>query len=136
MGGHTGEREPPANINTNTLTWEATIGLLKLDESFVGTESYMGIAYFWPVGDYKYLLRGEDATHAKCRRVHKMVLAAGVEVQMTTNNSRWLGDDSGINGATPFVHEAYRVAILRVFKEDIGEWEHIAEWEAMKGGEA
>ena len=113
------------NINTDTLTWEATKALMSLDNSFVGTESYMGMSYFWPT-DFKHLLR--DATYAKRRRVHALVLAAGVPVQA----GGWLGDPSGIDGVTPFVHEAYRAAIQKVCKGDIGPWHRLAEWEARQ----
>lgn len=113
------------NINTETLTWEATKALMSLDNSFVGTESYMGMSYFWPT-DFKHELR--DATYAKRRRVHALVLAAGVPVQA----GGWLGDPSGIHGVTPFVHEAYRAAIQKVCKGDIGPWHRLAEWEARQ----
>jgi len=34
------------SINLNTTTWEATDALIQLDKKFIGSPSYMGLAYF------------------------------------------------------------------------------------------
>lgn len=63
-----------ANLDTNALTWKATKALLELDETFVGTPDYMGLAFFWGQ-DVKFTLR--DATYAQRRAYHAALLAAG-----------------------------------------------------------
>ena len=55
----------------------AFVGLMLLDKPLVGTYDYMGRAYFWSM-KYKHELR--DATPSKRRRVHRMMLDAGLPV--------------------------------------------------------
>ena len=45
--------------------------LLNLDDSFIGTPDYMGLAYFWHY-DYRHYLR--DASAYQRVRIHKMFL--------------------------------------------------------------
>jgi hypothetical protein len=71
------KRERAANINTNTLTFEATNGLLALDKTFIGTPHYMGMAYFWHY-EYRHYMR--PMPYAVNRRIHKALLEAGLEV--------------------------------------------------------
>lgn len=70
-------RESAANLNTNALTHTATSLLLTLDAGFVGTDDYMGLAYFWAY-EYRYSLR--DMSYAQRRRTHRALLAAGLPV--------------------------------------------------------
>ena len=35
------------DFNSRELTFEAYEGILKLDKTFVGTDSYLGVEYFW-----------------------------------------------------------------------------------------
>ena len=65
------------SINLETATWEATQAIYKLDKSFIGTEHYMGMGYFWDSA-YKFYLR--DASCAKRKRVHQKLLRAGLQV--------------------------------------------------------
>lgn len=55
----------------------ASMMLLELDQQLTGTEDYMGMAYFWNY-EYRHYLR--DATHSQRRRIHKLLLAEGLEV--------------------------------------------------------
>jgi hypothetical protein len=68
-------------INLETLSWNATVALRELDEKFVGTPDYMGVAWFWH-HEYRHYLRPNDeigaGTPAKLRRVHKALLKAGL----------------------------------------------------------
>ena len=64
-------------INLNSLTFHATEKLLELDRSFIGTEHYMGYAYFWNY-EYRHYLR--DATISSTRKVHHALLKAGLAV--------------------------------------------------------
>ena len=52
--------------------------MLGLDKTFVGTEDYMGMGYFW---NYEYRHYMRDMSYAKRRRVHKKLLAAGLDVR-------------------------------------------------------
>ena len=63
-------------INLEVLPWDATVAILNLDKSFVGTPNYMGVAYFW-AHEYKHLLRG--ATISQRRRIHNKALGLGLD---------------------------------------------------------
>jgi len=63
------------NLNTETLTWEASLNLLNLDKTLVRTPDYMGIAYFWHY-DFRFHLR--DASYAKRRKIHSQWLKHGI----------------------------------------------------------
>ena len=65
------------NLNTEVLTMNATTGLLNLDKTFIGTGDYMGMAYFWKF-EYRHYLC--NASYARRRHVHTVLLAAGLEV--------------------------------------------------------
>mgnify|MGYP003118270719 CR=1 FL=1 len=63
-------------INLNTTTVEATAELFKLDDTFVGTEHYMGLAYFWST-EYKHFLR--DASISQRKRIHNQALKLNLD---------------------------------------------------------
>jgi len=63
-------------INLNAISWGATSEIYKLDKKFVGTEDYMGVAYFWS-HEYKHTLR--DVTISQRRRIHKKALNLGLD---------------------------------------------------------
>jgi len=73
------------SINLNAIDFKAFGELLKLDESFVGTKKYMGIAYFWG-HEYKHNLR--DASIAKRRRIHNLGLKENVDF-INPNKKAW-----------------------------------------------
>jgi len=64
-------------LNTNTLSMEAYCAIRKLDDSFVGTHKYIGIAWFWNY-EYRHSLRG--ASYYRRRLVHKALLADGLNL--------------------------------------------------------
>ena len=64
-----------ALLNTNTMTAEATAGLLQLDKSFIGTDNYLGLAYFW---NHAYRWPMREVSYAERRRVHKAFIKAGL----------------------------------------------------------
>lgn len=66
------------NLNLNALTHEALSALFFADQKFVGTDSYMGFAYFWNL-EYKFAMR-DFATNAQRRRIHKAFLRAGLDI--------------------------------------------------------
>mgnify|MGYP003129418740 CR=1 FL=1 len=64
------------SINLETTSYAAWDGIWKLDKSLVGTKNYMGLAFFWD-HEIKYWLR--DATIAKRKRIHNLILDSGEE---------------------------------------------------------
>ena len=58
------------------LTQEGSAAILSLDESFVGTRDYMGLAYFW---SYAYRHHMREASSYRRRLVHKHFIAAGLD---------------------------------------------------------
>jgi hypothetical protein len=67
--------KPSTSCYQLPLTLEAFEKVLALDETLVGTEDYMGVAYWWDF-EYKYFLR--DATHTERKKAHDTILAAGL----------------------------------------------------------
>ena len=68
-------------INLETASPEASRAILQLDKSYVGTENYLGVAYFWNY-EYRYPMR--DASVATRKAVHMKLLKAGLEVDGCT----------------------------------------------------
>ena len=65
------------DFNSEVVTFEASQAIRQLDETFVGTDSYLGLAYFWAY-EYRHYMR--DCTMAKRRKVHKKFMQAGLEL--------------------------------------------------------
>ena len=68
-------------MNLNTLTYKAYSSLYDIDQTFIGTENYMGIAYFWHYAFRHYL---RDATDYQRVRVHKAFLDHNLNVSDET----------------------------------------------------
>jgi hypothetical protein len=66
-----------AILNLESLTLEASQALCDLDRTFIGTENYMGIAYFWA---YEYRFPMRDVTIAMRKKIHGKLLKAGLKV--------------------------------------------------------
>jgi len=66
------------DFDSREITFEAFDKIFKLDKTFVGTENYLGLAYFWAYG-YRHYLR--DCTMAKRRKIHKKWLQAGLNLE-------------------------------------------------------
>ncbi len=66
-----------SRITTSTLTAEAFADINALDTGYIGTNSYMGVAYFW---DYTYRHTMRDLSHAKRATIHRKLLKAGLDV--------------------------------------------------------
>jgi hypothetical protein len=62
-----------ASLDYLNLTQKAKDALIKLDEKFIGTDNYMGVAFFWN-DDYKWWLR--DAKAKVRRQVHAAFVKA------------------------------------------------------------
>ena len=59
-------------INLNVITDEATQSLYKLDQEFVGTQNYMGLAYFWGQ-EYKHCLRQATVSQRPIKEIKKQL---------------------------------------------------------------
>jgi hypothetical protein len=64
-------------INLNTITGEAFIKIYNIDQNFINTPNYLGIAYFWAY-EYRHYLR--DATISERKKVHKLFLKFGLPI--------------------------------------------------------
>ena len=64
-------------INLKTVSQEAFDHIWNLDRDFIGTDNYLGVAYFWHHA-FRYHMR--EATISQRRRVHKKLIEAGVPV--------------------------------------------------------
>ena len=64
-------------LNLETITYDAYAALNALDKTLVGTDDYIGVAYFW-AWDYRYYLR--DVSYAKRRQIHRTLLKTGLSV--------------------------------------------------------
>jgi hypothetical protein len=62
-------------INLNTITGEAFLKIHEIDEAFINTPNYLGLAYFWAY-EYRHYLR--DATISERKMVHKIFLKYGL----------------------------------------------------------
>lgn len=68
-------------MNLNTITLKAYTALYEIDQTFIGTENYMGIAYFWHYAFRHYL---RDASDYERIIVHKAFLAHNLSVSDET----------------------------------------------------
>ena len=72
-------------INLETLNFETTMDLYNLDKSYIGTDKYMGLAYFWNY-EYRHTLRGLSIYNKK--RIHNLGLKKGINFE-TSNKEAW-----------------------------------------------
>jgi hypothetical protein len=63
------------NEDSVPFTHTGITKLFNLDESFIGTPDYMGIAYFWHY-DFRHHLR--DSSRYRRRLVHKHLIESGL----------------------------------------------------------
>ncbi|NNE32499.1 MAG: hypothetical protein HKN40_09030 [Winogradskyella sp.] len=63
-------------INLNAISYGASSEIRKLDKKFVGTEDYMGVAFFWS-HEYKHTLR--DVSITQRRTIHHKALKLGID---------------------------------------------------------
>jgi len=68
-------------INTSGITQHAFGKLAELDESFIGTQDYMGLAYFWSM-EFRHDLR--PATCNQRKMVHNKFIKAGLPLDGAT----------------------------------------------------
>jgi len=62
-------------INLNTITGEAFVKIHEIDQNFISTNNYLGIAYFWSY-EYRHYLR--DASTSKRKLIHNTFLKNGL----------------------------------------------------------
>jgi hypothetical protein len=58
-------------INLNTITSQAFVKIYEIDKSFINTNNYLGLAYFWAY-EYRHYLR--DSSIAQRKKVHNLFL--------------------------------------------------------------
>lgn len=68
-------------INLNTITGEAFVKIHEIDQSFINTNNYLGLAYFWAY-EYRHYLR--DATIEQRKKVHKLFLKNNLIIDQTS----------------------------------------------------
>ena len=64
-------------INLNTITSKAFSDLHELDKNYIGTDNYLGLAYFWNY-EYRHYLR--DTTNSRRKKVHDLFLRECLDV--------------------------------------------------------
>jgi len=69
-------------LNLEAISMQAYLALNRLDKTLIGTEDYIGVAYFW-AWDYRYYLR--DVSYAKRRQVHRTLLRDGLDVDSASD---------------------------------------------------
>tara|TARA_R110000803_G_scaffold87722_1_gene154634 strand:+ start:1225 stop:1497 length:273 start_codon:yes stop_codon:yes gene_type:complete len=65
-------------INMETATFKAFEKISDLDRTFIGTEDYLGIAFFWGSNPTKHYLR--DSTTYQRKRIHKLWLKENLDL--------------------------------------------------------
>jgi hypothetical protein len=68
-------------INLNTISNQALVKIYDLDQSFINTNNYLGIACFWSY-EYRHYLR--DATIGQRKKVHKLFLKNNLVIDHAT----------------------------------------------------
>ena len=74
--GMTVKREPPWNLDFNSITTKAYGALEAADVALIGTPDYVGIAYFW---GWEYRRQMRDCSFSQRRRVHTAFIKAGLD---------------------------------------------------------
>jgi hypothetical protein len=69
------------NINLNTISNAAFSKMYELDKQFIGTENYMGLAYYWNY-EYRHYLR--DAKPYIRMKVHNSFLLENLPIADAT----------------------------------------------------
>jgi hypothetical protein len=65
-------------LNPNNFTTKSFSDIYELDRGYVGTENYLGVAFFWNF-EYRHYLR--DASTSKRKKVHSIFLKEGLDVR-------------------------------------------------------
>jgi len=65
------------NLNLETVSFEAYKAIKELDESFIGSDNYMGVAWFHNQA-YRHDMR--PLTPAKRKKIHDAMLKAELEL--------------------------------------------------------
>lgn len=62
-------------LNLNNITRDAFLKIYEIDQNFISTNNYFGIAYF---GSYEYRHYLRDATILKRKKIHNAFLKNGL----------------------------------------------------------
>ena len=77
------EQDSTYALDFNSLSSNAFSKIQELDNTFIGTPDYMGVAYFWGCHGVKHYLR--DATFTERCEVHRKWLEAGLDLIAETD---------------------------------------------------
>ena len=80
-----GDNMSDFTLNLNTATPQAIAEIMEMDNKFIGTMNYLGLAYFWG-HEYKHSLR--DATISQRKRIHRKGLERNVSF-LVPNQEAW-----------------------------------------------
>jgi len=80
-----GDNMSDFTLNLNTATPQALAEIMEMDNKFIGTMNYLGLAYFWG-HEYKHSLR--DATISQRKRIHRKGLERNVSF-LVPNQEAW-----------------------------------------------
>ena len=69
------------NINLNTISNAAFTKMYELDKQFIGTENYIGLAYYW---NYEYRQYLRDAKQYIRMKVHNSFLIENLPIADAT----------------------------------------------------
>ena len=115
-------RDSTYMIDLNVVTFDAFCKLDALDETFIGTPDYMGVAYFWGHGVKHYL---REASQAQRRRIHKKWLEQGLDLYDDRDDHfRVIGE----------VMPRFRQEIQNSLKVNGFEKHRVPEWNRVKFG--
>ena len=81
---------------TIPLSGEMFIKLYEWDKTLIGTEEYMGLAYFWS-HEYKHYLRA--ATCLQRKNAHDRILRAGLELSGESDEHLRIIESATLNAA-------------------------------------
>jgi hypothetical protein len=97
---------------TSQLSLTATEALSNLDQTFIGTGDYMGLAYFWNF-EYRHYLC--NASYGTRRHVHTVLLEAGLDVgvKSAAHSAIIYFGTVGRNGAGEILDEDQTIAYYK-----------------------
>ena len=72
-------------MNLGDISLIARMNILRLDKKYIGTENYMGVAYFWG-HEYKHTLR--ELSYAKRRKIHNIGIDKNIDF-INPNKEAW-----------------------------------------------
>ena len=82
-------------LDSLLLSHTAYVAVIKLDTLYIGTDDYMGLAWFWN-HEYNDYLRPENCTVKKRVAVHDAFVKAGLELKEASTKHLKLIKEQGL----------------------------------------